>query len=394
MHQALPPFSAYVGAKRPKLLLIGEAWGANEDLMKQPFVGWSGKELFKMLGEAFPEIEPELHASIRDYFKYDLAWITKRGPWLEAAGIGMTNVLALRPPDNKLEALCCAKKDLPEGVYRTFPAISRALYLRPEFMPELTRLYSEVAECKPNLIVALGNVALWAIMGVTNIGSVRGAVTIQRAFGWFGRGTSDVPPIKVLPTYHPAAVMRQWAWRPVVVADLEKAARECNFPELRLPFRRVLINPSIEEVEQWTTNVLSASPSLLSADIETGLGQIKCISFAVSSNEAICVPFWDTRIPGGSYWPSADQELRAWKCVKALLENSLPKLGQNFVYDLQYLSRMGIRAQNCIEDTMLLHHSMFSEIQKGLGFLGSIYTNEQSWKLMRRARPDTEKRDE
>ena len=42
---------------------------------------------------------------------------------------------------------------------------------------------------------------------------------------------------------------------------------------------------------------------------------------------------------------------------------------------------------------MLLHHSLFPELQKGLGFLGSIYTNEASWKLMR-GQDDSNKKDE
>jgi hypothetical protein len=41
---------------------------------------------------------------------------------------------------------------------------------------------------------------------------------------------------------------------------------------------------------------------------------------------------------------------------------------------------MGLKIQNCTEDTMLLHHALYPELQKGLGFLGSIYTNESSWK--------------
>jgi hypothetical protein len=32
---------------------------------------------------------------------------------------------------------------------------------------------------------------------------------------------------------------------------------------------------------------------------------------------------------------------------------------------------------------MLLHHALQPESEKGLGFLGSVYTNEASWKLMR-----------
>jgi hypothetical protein len=32
---------------------------------------------------------------------------------------------------------------------------------------------------------------------------------------------------------------------------------------------------------------------------------------------------------------------------------------------------------------MLLHHALYPEMQKGLGFLGSIYSNEPAWKLLR-----------
>ena len=76
------------------------------------------------------------------------------------------------------------------------------------------------------------------------------------------------------------------------------------------------------------------------------------------------------------------------------MSSSIPKLFQNGMYDLQYLLKMGLRPKALAEDTMLMHHSMFPELQKGLGFLGSIYTNESSWKLMRRKRPDVEKSDE
>jgi hypothetical protein len=44
-------------------------------------------------------------------------------------------------------------------------------------------------------------------------------------------------------------------------------------------------------------------------------------------------------------------------------------------------------------DTMLLHHAMYPELPKSLGFLGSIYTNESAWKLMRQDSEEL-KRDE
>ena len=36
------------------------------------------------------------------------------------------------------------------------------------------------------------------------------------------------------------------------------------------------------------------------------------------------------------------------------------------------------------EDTMLLHHALYPESLKGLGFLGSIYCDEGAWKGMRK----------
>jgi hypothetical protein len=190
--------------------------------------------------------------------------------------------------------------------------------------------------------------------------------------------------------------LRSWAWRPILVADLIKASREAEFPDIRRPTRQVLINPTLAEVWAFARFAQALGPDELACDIETGAGMIKCISFAASPQSAICIPFVDLTNPSGNYWPTLTDELSAWSAVRALLTLPCPKVGQNFLYDLQYITRMGIMPRNCTEDTMLLHHALFPEMKKGLGFLGSIYTNEASWKLMRRRgeAPDTEKRDE
>ena len=44
---------------------------------------------------------------------------------------------------------------------------------------------------------------------------------------------------------------------------------------------------------------------------------------------------------------------------------------------------MGITVPHAGEDTMLLHHSLQTEMEKGLGFFGATYTDEPSWKFMR-----------
>lgn len=367
-----------------KVLLVGEAWGEGEEQMLKPFVGESGKELFRILGDAIPE-EKSLHAEAENEARnWGFTWIAYGDTWLKACGIAMTNVLALRPQGNNMETLRVPKKEAGPGHFNI--PIGRGLYLDPRLSPEFERLAEEIKILKPNIIVALGNTACWALLGATNIGSIRGAIAR-------GHETGVAPGFKVLPTYHPAGVMRNWSWRPIVVADLMKAWRESNSPEIVRPQRIIHINPTLAEVEAWASEIRHYN-GLLSCDIETAFGQIKCIGFAVSRDCAFVIPFLDPTKPGWHYWQSPNEELRAWEIVKAVLESPIPKLGQNFMYDIQYITKMGIMPARTTHDTMLLHHSHYPEMQKGLGFLGSIYSNEVSWKLMRSQKVDSEKRDE
>lgn len=342
-----------------------------------------------MLGEAMPDQDPELHTEICQLHQYGNAWVKERESWLRSAGIAMTNVLALRPPQNKLEYLCGSKKEV-SAYAGSLPALARGKYLREEYLGEVDRLREELSAWRPNLVIALGNTATWALLGATNIGSIRGTVTAAGA-DWSGQAEL---PLKVLPTYHPSAVLRQWAWRTIVIADLMKAQREAAFPDIRRPKRRVLVSPTQAEMLAWEQETYRYTPTGLSPDIETEAGQITMIGFARTSTEAMVIPFWDRGKPGYSYWASAAEERVAWDCMERLLQYQCPKIGQNFIYDLQYLTRNGIQPAQCTEDTMLLHHSLFPEMQKGLGFLGSIYTNESSWKLLRKRKADTEKKDE
>lgn len=383
-HVAKPPFAATSGTDRPRIVIVGEAFGESEERTRRPFAGQSGRELFRMLGEAMLDVEPELHLQILDMAdKYGDAWVGDRTTWLEAAGISMTNVLAFRPPGNKIDSLCTNKKEA--GAYAgSFTALQRGLYLKEEYLGEVDRLKSELSTWSPNLVVCMGNTACWALLHATNIGSIRGAIT----------ETAEQPRIKALPTYHPAGVMRSWAWRPIVVADLMKAHREAAFPEIRRPKRRVLVSPTLDEMLAWEAETYKRGAFDISADIETEAGQITMIGFARSPTEAMVVPFWDRTRPGYSYWPDHQSEKQAWNCVERLLTHDSRLIGQNFIYDLQYITKVGIRPTNCTADTMLLHHSLFPETQKGLAFLGSVYTNEISWKLWRKRKADSVKADE
>jgi uracil-DNA glycosylase len=371
-------------------MILGEAPGETEAKKGLPFVGASGQELSRMLSEAM----------------------------LDESQVYMTNVLWTRPPSNNFDAFLVPSKEkasLPTS-YALPPIRSGSSlgYLHPSLLPELNRLYEEILQVQPNLILAMGNKALWALTGRENISSVRGTITtiqssapvIKVMKASSADGSSMLPPptaressfpldaaVKILPTFHPAAILRSWELRPIVLADILKASRQSQFPEIRRPSRKVLINPSLECIRTWTNEALSTA-TLLACDVETRRGQITEIGFAKSPSEALVVPF--IRGEREHYWSTPAEEIQAHIEVRRLLDSPIPKVFQNGLYDVQYIWKtLGLPPRNFLHDTMLKHHAEFPELQKGLGFLGSIYTDEPAWKLMRiAAKDDHQKRDD
>lgn len=68
--------------------------------------------------------------------------------------------------------------------------------------------------------------------------------------------------------------------------------------------------------------------------------------------------------------------------TKTILENDVPKIAQNGMYDLTYLLRFGIAVKNYLYDTMALMHSWMVELPKDLAFLTSIFIrNFRYWKF-------------
>jgi hypothetical protein len=307
-------------------------------------------------------------------------WHQMRVPWAREAGIGFTNVVNIHPAGNNFETLLCSKKDLPHD-YPPIPPLGRGkiAYLRPEFLDELKRLQEELQQANPFCVVSAGATATWAVLGRADISNVRGTATV-------GSQNGVCPGVKVVPTYHPSAIIRgRMDWRVVCIADFLKAGRESSRPGLDRPAREALVNPTLPEIKEWSTKAIERSSIALAVDCETKGPLITCISFADSSTSAITIPF---RSANGTtnYWTTEDDELRAWHEVRQLLECGRPLVFQNGMYDMQYLIRMGFNCKNARHDTMLLHHSLYPEVQKSLGFLGSIYTNESSWKLLRKQR--------
>lgn len=242
---------------------------------------------------------------------------------------------------------------------------------------------SRIIAADPYVVVPMGPLALQTFTGDHRIESHRGAIMAA---------TQGHRGVKIVPTLNPTHVMREWKFFHVVAADIEKALRESDFRDVRLPKRELWIAPTIGDIRHFKRSWLDGA-ELISCDIETGWSQMTCIGFAPDASRALVVPFWDLRQPSRSYWPTPAAEVEALDLCAEVLEGPVPKLFQNGPYDIYWLwDKYGIRVRNYRHDTRLIHHALYPEMPKSLEFMGACYATQGPWKLLRGGR--TDKRDE
>jgi DNA polymerase I-like protein with 3'-5' exonuclease and polymerase domains/uracil-DNA glycosylase len=328
-----------------KIMIVGEAPGENEVAKGEPFVGYSGQELSRMLHEA----------------------------GINRASCFMTNVSRIRPPGNDIGMFMAMRKMDISPQHRRV----RDKFVLPPIVDGLEMLKREVEMCRPNVVIAFGNLALWALTGKWGITSWRGSVMesdLELAL--------DYKP-KVVPSYHPAAVLRQWSWRQTVVHDLRRAKTQALTPEIKRPDYKFIIRPDFATVLQYFDlfdTILAKSRFKLAIDIETRAGHISCIGFAWSKLEALCIPFMCVENLDG-YWTHEEEATIIWRLAKILQHPNLEGVGQNFLYDAQYILRHWHVIPQLARDTMLAQHACFSNVSKGLDFLSSMYCeHHEYWK--------------
>jgi uracil-DNA glycosylase len=145
------------GNRKARLMFVGEAPGANEDMQARPFVGRAGELLNKII-EAIG---------------------------MKRADILIGNVNRCRPPQNRT------------------PTLDEAKTCKPF-------LLREIAVAQPEVIVVLGNTAMKNLLdtkeGITKL-----------------RGTfQDYKGIKVMPTFHPAYLLRDPSKKRETWEDMKK----------------------------------------------------------------------------------------------------------------------------------------------------------------------------
>ncbi len=349
------------GSYNARYMIVSEAPGADEDEHRRPFVGISGWEIYKMLEESkwlpigsadyiiknlHPWYDPEQHRmriSQPNFLPLDKT--------LDESSIFITNVCHVRPPSNDIKHFFATKSEAKSGISLNrrinlypgshrrspIPLINGRYPIEP-IQDGLAQLRKDIEIIRPTIIIALGGTALWALIG--NFG------------------------IKVIPTFHPADILREWPHRFVAVRDLKRAYIEGQYPEVRKKVKNYIIRPGFAEAMEWLDE--QSQPALtekpLGADIETPwgwwnlVGHIACMGFATSRNDAICIPLMCVDDKEG-YW-THEQETKIVLALRRLMTTRRLFFHKG-VFDVMHIIRHWGFIPRWTDDTMIMQHIRF-----------------------------------
>lgn len=319
-----------------RIMIVGEAPGEYERQKGIPFVGPSGQELDKMLGEA----------------------------GIARSECFVTNVAREQPPGNDISAFIAQSKKAigPQHTKLHDKWVTR------EISEGYSMLQTELVMVQPNVVIPVGNVSMWALTQKWGITKWRGSM-LESAVGGM--------PFKVIPTYHPAAVLRQWDWRATMVNDLRRAARFRNGEPYPKPNWKFSIRPSFRDAQDILGVLydrMRDGPLRLSFDLETRAGHIACAGVSWNLEMAICLPFMCVERAEG-YWTEEEEAAVVFMLCKLLTHSNACVVGQNILYDSQYTWRHWHFVPRVTQDCMISQHSIFSDLPKSLAFQASMYCN-------------------
>jgi DNA polymerase len=161
------------GNPKTRILFVGEAPGADEDVQGRPFVGRAGQLLDKIIGAC----------------------------GLKREDVFIANILKCRPPENR--------EPRPDEIVECLPYLQKQI---------------EILD--PEVIVALGGHA-----AKTLLNTVKGISQLRGQFHEYNAGIGR-PPIKLMATFHPAYLLRNYTpeTRRKVWEDMKKVLVELGMP--------------------------------------------------------------------------------------------------------------------------------------------------------------------
>lgn len=323
-----------------KIMLVGDCPNAEELASNAPFSGYTQAELSKMMFSAGIPLQSTYR----------------------------THVVKFSPVGGDASALMALKKMEITDKHEEY----KGKWVLPSMIKAIEQLKHEIEMCQPNVIIALGNIALWALTSHFSVHQYRSSL-LQCDL----KLNLDYKP-KVIPTYPCATINRMWEWRFIAVHDLKRAKRESETKELYIREKKFEIKPTFELAShrlKWIyaqLEYLGKKDFKIACDIETKHQHIECIALAWSEVDAICIPF--TVYPEARHYWNEEEEIELVQYLyKILTHKNIILIGQNFSYDDQYIWRRLHFNCNVTRDTMLTQHGLFSTSRKTLDFISSMY---------------------
>lgn len=334
------------GPPDANIMIVGDFPDGYDMLSLKPFSGPPGMELAKLLHDA----------------------------GIMQSACYLTHALKTRPPGGDIANLIALTKRAVTPAHLPF----QGKMLLPEALAAVDKLREEISLVRPNVIIPVGNFALWALTGEWGVSKWRGSVL---RCAWFDE--EHYAPL-VVPTFSPQYVQKVWEDRGIAVQDLRRAAPLAHIPASPHlstdlpPFAQptvFTIRPDfsavMERLLHLSGQVLS-TPLRLSVDLETRSGHIACCGLAWSETEALCIPFMCTENDEG-YWNADEEAAIVYRLYLLFTHPNIRIIGQNFLYDAQYIYRHWHFIPRVSRDTMIAQHVLFAGMPKGLDYLSSIY---------------------
>lgn len=334
-----------VGPVDAKVMLVGEFPHMQDLRNGVPFTGGAGYELTKMLADA----------------------------GLHKTQCLMTMVMRDAIPLRGVEALAALKKKhiTPQHVF------FNNKWVLPEVVKCVEELKQDILRYKPNVVCPMGNLALWALTGEWSVQNWRSSIM----------ESTLIPGLKVIPTLNPGIVNMSWSKRPIVVHDLKRVARHRDNPIVTRPNYNFVIRPDFTTTVETLTKLRDNARKHYAdtgtrleygGDIETRAGHIACIAFAWTELDAICIPLMCQHNSSG-YWTAEEEAALVYLIYEICLVCTI--VGQSWNYDAQYFYRWWHFICPSVLDTMIQQHSCFSNFEKNLAFLSSMYLEDHLyWK--------------
>jgi len=219
-------------------------------------------------------------------------------------------------------------------------------------------ILEDIQKRKPKVILALGAEALKLLAGDVSIKSLSGYLM----------------PFKdtvVVPTWHPAKVLRQDSMMFAFRMDIAKAKQvyvygvDKDFYKLPIPTYPYSKSNLIELLD-----TVAEKDILWSLDIETAQSPWKCNCIGIACEEGSANAYPDMEV------------IEALK--RAIKKNGRNTIFHNGSFDMTWLyGEYGLEWEEDPHDTMLMMHILFCDQPKSLEFCSSIFLNVPSWKHMR-----------